>query len=81
MARAKLTYVSNPETGKREWHIHYESPGDATLAEHESRHRALVQELVGDLATPDVEVARGERSQAEPQPEEPRRSEGQRQRT
>jgi hypothetical protein len=80
MARAKITYVYNPQTGKREWHIHYESPADATVHEHETRHRALVKEIVGELAGPDVDVARGDSGKAQPQPapEEPQRREPQR---
>jgi hypothetical protein len=73
MARAKITYVYNPQTGKREWHIHYESPSDATLHEHEAKHRALVREIVGDLDSPDVDVERGDPRQpkGQPAPEEP----------
>ena len=73
MARAKITYVYNPGTGKREWHIDYQSPPDATVHEHETRHRALVKEIVGDLEGPDVDVARGQPNppKAKPTPDEP----------
>lgn len=83
MARAKITYVYNPQTGKREWHIHYESPADATVHEHEARHRTLVKEIVGEIESPDVDVARGDPKKAQPQPapEEPQRSERRRKAT
>ena len=68
MARAKITYVYNPVTGKRDWHIHYESPGDATMHEHETKHRKLVREIVGDLESPDVDVERGEAHKPEKPP-------------
>ncbi len=71
MARAKITYVHNPQTGKREFHIDYESPSDATVHEHEARHRKLVKEIVGDLADPDLDVGRGQPKPASPQPECP----------
>jgi hypothetical protein len=83
MARAKITYVYNPQTGKREWHIHYESPADATIHEHETRHRDLVKEIVGDIEGPDVDVARGDPGKAQPQatPEEPQPTERKRKAT
>jgi hypothetical protein len=78
MARAKVTYTYNPDTGKREWHIHYESRPNAMLHEHEKGHRELVRALVGELDTDDVEVARGEAKEddsddkkAKPTAEEP----------
>ena len=60
MARAKITYVYNSRTGKREWHIQYESPPDATMQEHESKHRDLVRKIVGSIEGEDIEVERGE---------------------
>jgi hypothetical protein len=73
MARAKITYTYNPQTGKREWHIDYQSPSDATMDEHEAKHRALVREMVGDLESPDVEVDRGlaRKPEAKPVPTDP----------
>lgn len=67
MARAKVTYVYNPATGKREWHIEYQSDPDATAVEHERAHRALVRALVGQgLASEDeIEVVRGEGTASE----------------
>jgi hypothetical protein len=70
MARAKITYVHNPQTGKREFHIDYESPSDATVHEHEARHRKLVKEIIGDLTDPEVDVDRGQ-SAPPSQPKEP----------
>lgn len=62
MARAKVTYVYNPVTGKREWHIEYQSDPDATAVEHERNHRALVRALVGQglASEEEIEVVRGE---------------------
>ncbi len=70
MAKAKVTYVYNPVTGKREWHIEYQSDPDSTAVEHERAHRALVRALVGQgLASEDeIEVVRGEgQPQAKPE--------------
>jgi len=82
MARATITYTHNPQTGKREWHIDYQSAADATMHEHESKHRALVRELVGALDSPDLEVDRGQarqpRAPAAAQPEDPQRHPAQR---
>jgi hypothetical protein len=61
MARATITYVHNPTTGKREWQIEYESEPDATAHEHERGHRRLVRALVGDISAGDeIDVDRGE---------------------
>jgi hypothetical protein len=75
MARAKITYVYNPDTGKREWRIDYESLPDATMHEHESRHRELVRELIGPLEGSDVDVDRGggQKAQVKPADEKPER--------
>jgi hypothetical protein len=73
MGRATITYVHNPTTGKREWHIEYESEPDATAHEHEKSHRRLVRELVGDVnSSDDIDVDRGE-------PADPKAAGGQRQ--
>jgi hypothetical protein len=73
MARATITYVFNPATGKREWHIDYESAPDATIPEHEKGHREVVRNLVGKRALEEgeVETDRGGGSKEKMPEEEP----------
>lgn len=61
MAKAKITYVYNPVTGKREYQIDYQSASDATTAEHERGHRKLVEVLLGKALADNkaIEVERG----------------------
>ena len=61
MGRATITFVFNPKTGKREWHIDYQSEPDLTRVEHEQAHRRLVRNLVGSgvLANDETDVERG----------------------
>ncbi len=69
MARAKITYRFNPETGKREMHIDYQSDSDADRLEHEQEHRKLVRDLLGDLSGDEVQVERGSGAIEGPTPE------------
>ncbi len=59
MARARIVYTFDPHTGRREWHVEYESDPDATGREHERAHARLVRAVVGmPLSADDVEVER-----------------------
>jgi len=43
----KIRMRFNEETGEKEIFISYEGEGDSTPIEHERRHRAVVEELLG----------------------------------
>ncbi len=47
MARAKITFEYNNQTGRRDIHIDYTSDPDALAHEHEKEHAGIVRELLG----------------------------------
>jgi hypothetical protein len=67
MARATITYTYNPKTGRRDWHVEYQSAGDTMLDEHEQAHRDFLRKLLGDALSrgDEVEVSRGETATAD----------------
>ena len=46
MAKAKITFEHNSQTGKRDIHIDYESDPSAMPYEHEDEHRDLVNRII-----------------------------------
>ena len=47
MAELTIRLVSNPQTGKRDIFIDYESEDDALPFEHESDHSDILEQLLG----------------------------------
>lgn len=47
MAEVTIRLVSNPQTGKRDIIIDYESEDDALPHEHEHEHKAIIEQLLG----------------------------------
>lgn len=47
MAEMTIRLVSNPKTGKRDIYIDYESEDDALPHEHESDHKDILEQLLG----------------------------------
>ncbi|MEM1347602.1 MAG: hypothetical protein AAGI01_03535 [Myxococcota bacterium] len=48
MPEVKIRMVSNPKTGKRDIFIDYEADDDALPMEHESDHKDIVEQLLGE---------------------------------
>lgn len=61
MAEVTIRFRFNPQTGKRELIIGYESDRDALPHEHERDHRALAEALLGQPLGDDIGEVRVER--------------------
>jgi hypothetical protein len=75
MAEVTIRFRHNPNNGRRELVISYESESDALPHEHERDHKALVEKLLGIPITDDlgdIVVERIEKGQTteEPDPQE-----------
>ncbi|MCK6511627.1 hypothetical protein L6R29_16860 [Myxococcota bacterium] len=46
MGEIKISYIHDPETGRRELWVDYESANDWMPAEHERRHKEILRQLV-----------------------------------
>lgn len=56
MAEITIKFRHNPQTGKKELHIHLESDSDVMSHEHEADHRRLVEGLIGQKVDEDTEI-------------------------
>lgn len=74
MAEIQIHLRYNTETGQKDIMIKYESDGDALPHEHESRHKEIVEELVGKgiLNASDVGKVTSERVSSVQQVDVPR---------
>jgi hypothetical protein len=72
MAEVTIRFRHNPNTGKREFIIGYESDSDALPHEHEKDHRAMVEQILGMPLGDDDEVTveRISKGEAQLSPEE-----------
>jgi len=50
MSKAQITFEYNNETGRREFHIDYESEPGSLPYEHEDEHKRLVERVLSDDA-------------------------------
>lgn len=63
MAKARITFEHNAETGKRDIHIDYESDPSSMPHEHEDEHRKIVNKIIDVKSLKDengVEVDRNQ---------------------